>query len=493
MKSIIIFVLIFLSLGNVFAQGLPKITVAYGVDGDDWEYDEHRYRRYTPWGDLDYDVRVDTTINDTTLILDYSITETGNGWVHTEQAQLTTDGMGNYDTTKVTVSLIDNYGNPRKQYTYSADGMGGETLNRNSQRRAYSYTPSSTCDSILTRYWIDRWDTTGGNPRWTPIDRRVFTYTTQSPIHRNYRLDSTWSDTDLKVVPEGELVVNFDPTASIPLETIYNDIDAMGNVVPNRRRFIYVRNQYLSGAGLTEMLCDLNTQEDGWEEIAENYADSAFLETYNTTTMQWEKRRRDVFIAQPRGGVIVTYQMYDLNTNEYFNSVQQERYFTFFGLLQRRANFLWNDVDSAYRYTSGFNYEYTLDGDSNVLELQTFRYEPDTLTYVRWFRQVYRDFHHVREDTTNSINTYATAQQLVQVYPNPAKGEVNIQWKTTIAGPVTIELLDLNGSVKLTETHAIHQGQVIHLKEGLQHCATGLYFLRIKTAERTVVERLLVE
>lgn len=88
----------------------------------------------------------------------------------------------------------------------------------------------------------------------------------------------------------------------------------------------------------------------------------------------------------------------------------------------------------------------------------------------------------VTHATTTGVMDFGNDQKL-SVYPNPAKGFVNIAWKGSIANPLKVNLLDETGRVVATENLS---GSGITFK-----AAPGVYFVQVP--EKGVCRKLVME
>ena len=78
----------------------------------------------------------------------------------------------------------------------------------------------------------------------------------------------------------------------------------------------------------------------------------------------------------------------------------------------------------------------------------------------------------------------------IRIYPNPAEEEVTLEWYGTAPGPVEVEIIDTRGVTVYRNSYP----SVIRLREhiSLQDLATGLYLLRVSTAEGLSLRWLMV-
>jgi len=84
--------------------------------------------------------------------------------------------------------------------------------------------------------------------------------------------------------------------------------------------------------------------------------------------------------------------------------------------------------------------------------------------------------------TTLGTHDFANAQKL-EVFPNPAKGFVNINWKGSLANPLKVNLVDGTGRLVATENLT---GNALTLK-----AEPGVYFIQIP--EKGICKKLIME
>ena len=93
--------------------------------------------------------------------------------------------------------------------------------------------------------------------------------------------------------------------------------------------------------------------------------------------------------------------------------------------------------------------------------------------------------------TVTSVNDYAGLSNL-NIYPNPANDLLNVEFVKDQAGDIRCQLVDMNGKMLMNQSYP-HEGGLFSKSINVSNYATGIYFLRIQTAEGTTVEKVIVE
>ena len=79
----------------------------------------------------------------------------------------------------------------------------------------------------------------------------------------------------------------------------------------------------------------------------------------------------------------------------------------------------------------------------------------------------------------------------MEVYPNPAKDKLQINYFTSEGGNVAISVVDVTGKVYLTQnTNASNGYNTFSL--GLEQLNSGVYFVQIKNGEKQVIDKFIV-
>lgn len=91
---------------------------------------------------------------------------------------------------------------------------------------------------------------------------------------------------------------------------------------------------------------------------------------------------------------------------------------------------------------------------------------------------------------TVGINETAVSEEIINLFPNPAKGQVTIKEEVSSNSTSTITLFDLQGRMILTQSVAeLHKGHVIDVS-GL---TSGMYLIRVSNQSGEAFKKLIVE
>lgn len=93
-----------------------------------------------------------------------------------------------------------------------------------------------------------------------------------------------------------------------------------------------------------------------------------------------------------------------------------------------------------------------------------------------------------------ALDAEGSNKLIINVFPNPAQKSVSVKYETKNAGKVTIEINDVNGKLVevLLNEHAASGSHVNNFDLGNKYTA-GVYFIKIKTAEQTSGQMLVIE
>ena len=77
------------------------------------------------------------------------------------------------------------------------------------------------------------------------------------------------------------------------------------------------------------------------------------------------------------------------------------------------------------------------------------------------------------------------------VYPNPAKGKINIDCMNTSSEKVGISLISAGGKRMLTESFSVLPGQNT-MSLNIEDIPSGIYFIRLKTENEIIYKKIIV-
>lgn len=89
----------------------------------------------------------------------------------------------------------------------------------------------------------------------------------------------------------------------------------------------------------------------------------------------------------------------------------------------------------------------------------------------------------------STVGTVEKGEESIRVYPNPSKGPVTISFPGESEQAADISLLDIHGRLVATGTF----GDKASFTFDLSSHARGVYFIRLKTGETTLVRKLILE
>ncbi|MBK7444008.1 MAG: T9SS type A sorting domain-containing protein [Bacteroidetes bacterium] len=80
---------------------------------------------------------------------------------------------------------------------------------------------------------------------------------------------------------------------------------------------------------------------------------------------------------------------------------------------------------------------------------------------------------------------------MLEVYPNPASDKIQLNYFTSEAGAVSINVVDVTGKVYITKTATAVNGNNT-FTIGLDALESGVYFVQIKNGEKQVIDKFIV-
>ena len=91
----------------------------------------------------------------------------------------------------------------------------------------------------------------------------------------------------------------------------------------------------------------------------------------------------------------------------------------------------------------------------------------------------------------NEITSVTSDVQLLSLFPNPASGQVNLQFKANKGQPVTIMLTDMTGKI-INKQHNVLMNGLQQIDLPLTNIAAGNYVVSVQNNEGIVATRVLV-
>ncbi len=84
-----------------------------------------------------------------------------------------------------------------------------------------------------------------------------------------------------------------------------------------------------------------------------------------------------------------------------------------------------------------------------------------------------------------------TTESMLEVYPNPASDKLQLNYFTSEAGSVSINVVDITGKIYIAQTTTATSGNNTFTL-GLDNLESGVYFVQIKNGEKQVIDKFIV-
>ena len=98
----------------------------------------------------------------------------------------------------------------------------------------------------------------------------------------------------------------------------------------------------------------------------------------------------------------------------------------------------------------------------------------------------------VKFDICNGINDPIANNLTIKMYPNPTKGDLNIDLNGFLGQSVEIEIMTTNGQVIRTKKMDSNNQTELNTQMDLNNVAQGLYFVVVKSGDQVKVERITI-
>jgi Secretion system C-terminal sorting domain len=79
----------------------------------------------------------------------------------------------------------------------------------------------------------------------------------------------------------------------------------------------------------------------------------------------------------------------------------------------------------------------------------------------------------------------------LSVYPNPASGNVHVNFESKVSNTVTIQLMDVTGRIVYTQSANVQTG-LNNLNIDISSCNHGLYMMNIKSNQQVLTSKVSV-
>jgi hypothetical protein len=134
----------------------------------------------------------------------------------------------------------------------------------------------------------------------------------------------------------------------------------------------------------------------------------------------------------------------------------------------------------------------------NSSSLKSYKYaDANALALVNKFSVVYYRLKMVDNDgsfeysKTIEVKTDADTKESVKVNPNPFTNELTVSIETLVDSKATLEVVDINGRVTLTQNVNVTKGTSAINVDGIEKLKQGVYFVRVSTDLGTQVFKLI--
>ncbi|MEI7978717.1 MAG: T9SS type A sorting domain-containing protein [Bacteroidota bacterium] len=134
----------------------------------------------------------------------------------------------------------------------------------------------------------------------------------------------------------------------------------------------------------------------------------------------------------------------------------------------------------------------------NSSSLKSYKYaDVNALALVNKFSVVYYRLKMVDNDgsfeysKTIEVKTDADTKESVKVNPNPFTNELTVSIETLVDSKATLEVVDINGRVTLTQNVNVTKGTSAINVDGIEKLKQGVYFVRVSTDLGTQVFKLI--
>jgi hypothetical protein len=174
----------------------------------------------------------------------------------------------------------------------------------------------------------------------------------------------------------------------------------------------------------------------------------------------------------------------------------------FSGKIQGKNNLLsWstaseinNDYFNLQRSSDGINFEKIAEVDgaghsSNTLYYESIDYDPAQISY---YRLEMVDFNNSKEySNIVRLNRASNTINLLSLYPNPSKDQINIELQVPNMDDVDLQLFDYTGKLVYSENVSLTKGSN-KLSVDINKLARGIYNLRMFNTDKSFIETIKV-
>lgn len=133
-------------------------------------------------------------------------------------------------------------------------------------------------------------------------------------------------------------------------------------------------------------------------------------------------------------------------------------------------------------------------GQGTTAVTHTYQYlDRDAQSGISYYQLTQTDFDGTQSEShIISIERGESAFHLIDVYPIPSSGFIQVSFNAPEEDLVDIDLVDLNGKT-LYSNQQIGKGSLQSIQFNLSHLATGVYFVQLRSEQQKVIRKLILE
>ena len=212
--------------------------------------------------------------------------------------------------------------------------------------------------------------------------------------------------------------------------------------------------------------------------------DESDLESY--TSQEWDS---GIWVNSWRTNI--TYDAYGGNIEideEYINGNWENSY-KYSDMYDAHSNYLgyqeeyW--VNGAWKINWGYKYLLTYSG-IDLVERISQDWDFNTEEYKNQWKEEYSDF-----VTIEGIDENAILSASINLYPNPARGILNLEVKNMDKEDLSVDIVNLNGQVIFSKRFN-NTGQLVN-KIDVSNYSKGIYFVKVKNANELKVGKIIIQ
>jgi len=331
--------------------------------------------------------------------------------------------------------------NQSNQEVYQLDSIFSKDVNGASVNKA-KYAYDSNGNQTLYEEYI--WDKT--NNKLIGNVKSVSTYNSNSKI--TLKVNYSWDGTNNVWIENWKGESNYDSNGNVTLE-IVSFWDAINNIWKGNSKMEYT------------------SDSNGNRTLRLSYS-------WDATNNIWKGSYKYERTYDINGNetLYVSYA-WDATKNVWIGSYKYERTYDINGNETLDVSYNWDATNNIWKGTT--KYEYNYDSNGNKAQRIYFTFSSEwVLGYISTYFYSLKNIAAV--SNPSSIN--------IHIYPNPAKNELQI---TGLTEPSKFSLFDLNGKSLMSKN--IINNEVISIST----LSKGIYIVRLKTSEGSIISKLIKE